>query len=1117
MLDSPQIDILDAINRRLYETRQIKMKLLFLTILLAATATTARADAVKIQVNGPDGKPIAGARVRVQESSGSWMERKFEAPRELTSDANGAVNWESKFSLAPDPDQNRKDYGTQALARVDAPGVAAIGGAALRAGDNVITLSRATTLEGTVSDENQQPLAGARLQVTQLSSPLRDDNAADAPYASLRGALALETVSDAQGRWRLDNMPVGATASLEITALGFRKLKFSTPVAPGALPIFLRRGATVKGRILRPDGSGAANVQFLAGDAWDQPRTDAEGHFEVDGIKPGQVTLQIPMDAARLPFVLPGKPVQGLQAGEVRDVGDWKAGTGVRVRGRVVDGAGKPIAGAQVMVWGAGDGSGQADGKGAFDFVAEKGASMSTIYAEGYIAKQLSDVPDATNGVIDLGEITLKRGQKITGVLKNQAGAPVPYVALRATRNGNEMASARADANGKFSFDGLETGPYKIQSYNGKIVAGERFTLPAPDDKPLNVVIESKTPVGNSSVPLQVRVLDENGVGIAGAQVALRLQMGERSYSQYSAISDAQGALHGNILGTGDNLEITEIFRPGYSVGAGVLKLENGVWLGEIRVQARGQFLRGRVVDAAGGPLAGIAVGLNSGFDLPVATNENGEFALPDAPQVGATITASDGARLATFAVEKIGQKIEIQLPDAVLVDTVTLAEQILPRARFGYNLLDKWDVLGSARIESLALAVLDDGEGEGSGLLAWNQFLLKMARRDPARFVAREAALRERNPANNVEEFNDSARLARAAAGTRAQKVGVEEWLEAERKIKREISAENVTALLMRAEIAARLGDETGAQTWLDYAAQIGDYVPDRSNNSWEWGAAAARVGPEAASKLVENWTPVAQMQLLQSALAASVEIGDVAATESNWQRLQQLAVAAENAPPNEAPRVEGFVIKASDLLGRSRGKYPQLLSRTDPQAAFELAKDLSPDDVERMETMPIIGRNAARLGQFEVARAALLATFESSFGNTNYVANAAQTAATFDEKLADELFARVYAKSLPQRDWAGDYWTLSDYAAARADKWPGETRLLLEREWPARLANASKPRDADDRNYDGADQATIQLVGAMALVAPMRAIELAQQLPERKQLRAKAFASLLSALLKN
>ncbi len=43
----------------------------------------ARADTVRLQIVGPDKKPVANAQIRVVESSGDWRNRKVEAPREL--------------------------------------------------------------------------------------------------------------------------------------------------------------------------------------------------------------------------------------------------------------------------------------------------------------------------------------------------------------------------------------------------------------------------------------------------------------------------------------------------------------------------------------------------------------------------------------------------------------------------------------------------------------------------------------------------------------------------------------------------------------------------------------------------------------------------------------------------------------------------------------------------------------------------------------------------------------------------------------------------------------------------------------------------------------------------
>ena len=1082
------------------------MKFLFFVSLLA-TAGVARADAVRLQIQGPDGKPVAGAQVRVQEVSGRWFDRKAQAPRDLKSDENGALSLETKLSLAAP----KEKFGPQnfAMARVVAPGFA-VGAATLKEGDNVIALVPSVALSGVVLDENQQPVAGAILRLTALR--FLDDETKKS--VALSDDLALETTSDAEGKWRFEALPPGAVASFEARDARYQSQSFDLATSQSAPPIFVRRGVTIRGRILAPDGKGAPDVQFYVGDAQNQPRTDAQGRFEVSGLKPGSVPLQIIGGSGRnLPFFLPFKPIEGLRAGETRDIGDWQALPGVRVKGRVVDAAQKPIEGASVRVWGRGDGEGTTDKTGAFDFPAQPDASVSTISAPGFVQKQRNNVPEAVKGVIDLDITTLQRGQKITGTVKNQAGAPVANVRLMATHNNiNEWASS--DAKGEFVFDGLEIGTYKIKSQGEKLVSSAQFSVAATGNQPIALVIEGNTPADAPDAPtstqVEARVTDENGQPVAGAQVALRLKMAGGSYSDMSAISDMDGVLRGIVGRENGEMAVTEVFRPGFVAGKSDLKLENGVWSGQIALQTRGLFLRGRVVDAAGQPLPNVAVGLSTGYQLPVSTGANGEFALADAPQSGVTLFASDGARFASMEV-KAGQKVEITLPDAPPADNGALIEAVMPRARWEWGLLENWDAFGAARIEALAVGARRDANNSWS----WNQFLQTLARRDPERFVTREAELRAQNTNDNDENFAYYGRLARAAAGDEAQKTEVRNWLESEQKKKRELNTESVATLLRYAEIAARLGDPQQTELWIDYAAQIGDYIPDRGQSAWEWGQTLARLRPDAALRFTQNWPTVVQMQLLQVALGASADLGDEEAVAADWKQIQALAKTAETEPPDTTNRIEGFVIKPSDVLRQTRAKYAQFLSRTDPKAAWEIARQFSPEDLEFAETMPIVGKNAVKLKQFDIARLALRATFDLNMGNTNFAASAAQTALSFDEKFADELLTLLYFKSRPAQGDAEDersYLSMADYAGAIASKRPGQARIFIEREWPRRLASAQKPRE--DNDWEPGDDATRNLIGAMVQISPQRALQMAEQLPQGTA-QTQALASWMQAVM--
>ncbi len=1089
--------------------RAVFMKHSFLLVSLLGHLALCRADAVRLQINGPDGKPVAGAKVRVVESSGGWFDRSSDAPRDLESDAKGALTLDSKRSLAAPADP----FGLRNLltARVMAPGLA-LGGAPLKAGDNIISLKKATFVEGVVLDEQQKPVAGARLRLASLRAMNKGAKPAFVPFD---GELAPEIRSDENGKWRFDFVPEGTTATVEIADARFRRQKFDFDAGQIAPPLFVRRGVTIKGRMLKPDGTPATKVSFYAGDHENQPQTASDGRFEVSGLKPGYITLQIVGSESKLPFIVPRKPLQGLKAGEVRDIGDWKTQKGERVKGRVEDGAGKPIPNAHVWVWGPADGSGQSDKNGNFDFLAEPGAAIYSASAPGFGQKSEHNVPDAKNGVVNLGTIELKRGQKVSGVLRNQNGAPIANAFLRAQQKANRVSEAFTDAKGGFTFDGLEQGTFTVAFSNGKIVSGGTFTVAIGATKPLVVVVEGKSaataPETESETRVEARVVDDQDRPVAGAQVALRLKMTGGSYRDVTGVSKNDGTLSVGFNGSEDGqLVVTEVFRPGFAAGSNDFKLQNGVWRGTLTLLTRGTFLRGRVVDSAGKPVAGAFVGLSTGTELPVPTGENGDFALPDAPQKGVTLLVSDGARFSTFPVVKAGQ-IEVSLPDAPPIeDKIALADEILPNARWEWGLLENWDAFGSKRIEAAVLRERANTRNVWSW--TWERYLQSLARREPGEFLKREAELRAQNPDESRAQFERCAMLARAGAGDATQKASVKKWLDAEQKQKRTLDSGSVTLVLERAEIAARLNPED-ATLWLDYAGQIGDQINNRGENSWDWGRTLARISASAAQDLSQNWPLVAQMQLLHSAMLEDISQNDAKAAKSNWERINALAEDAQNAPPDTSTKVEGFTIKAADILRQAKGTYSQFLSRTDPRAAFDIARELALSGSERAAAMPVIGKNAAKLEQFDIARQALKATFESTLGNTEFGASAAQFALTFDEKFADELFALSYDKSHSDNEGELSWTSVAAYAGARAQKWPGEARILIEREWPKRLANAKKPRENND--WEPGDDAPRNLISAMAHINPRRAIEMTRELPEKGAGRAQALGDVAEVLL--
>ncbi len=1077
------------------------MKSSFLLVSFLGCLAVCHADAVRLQVVGPDGKPVAGAKVHVVETSGDWRNQKTELPLDLQSDEAGRVAFESKNAL-PDPKDKGKAGQSRVfvLAQVKAAGLT-LEQVALKAGDNTVTLHKGKTLSGVLLGEDEKPVAGVRIRLDSIAR--KGDDQSKQMYFPANEAP--QTQSDAQGKWSFDGLPLEGTAGITVADPRFKNESFSFDVALGAPPIFLERGATLKGRLLKPDGTPAGGVKLFAGDFQNQPTTQADGTFEVGGLGDTRVYLQVLSsgnDKDKLPFLVPPKNVEGLKAGETRDLGDWKAEAGTHVKGRVVEeGTKKPIPGASVQLWGRGSGGDGKSGKdGTFDFLAASDAVGLAVRADGFVSQQKQDVPDPKNGAIDLGTITLKHGQKIAGVVKNEAGAP-QSISLYAEGKGDRVYARSNEGDGNFSFDGLQEGNYTVKSDEFKVVSGDKFSIGATATAALAVVVEGKDKAQGPS-KVEGRVLDENNQPVAGAKIKLQIRSGN-SYSSPTVISNTDGTYSLPISMQNATPKVTGVSRPGFILGTSALKNEDGVWRGDITLQKRGSALKGRVVDAQGRPIAHAFVGLSTGFDLPVATDDTGAFTIKDAPTRGVTLLASDGPRLASLGLEKAGDAL-ITLPDAALIeDRAAFADEVLSRSRLGYEWESKWDALGEKRIEA---AFTRAGKDDWS----WRSFLQTLAAREPATLLAREAELRDQTPQGSRGEFDRLVMLARAGSTDETQRSAVKDWLAAQEAEKRDISTGTVSKLLGLAQVAAKLDPKTGAM-WLDYAAQIAAQLPDNGgDNSWDWGALAASISPDAPQSLVEDWSPSAALQLLGRAMGVYAKRGDVAGARKTFALMEQLAQKAAQTP-DKGVKVEGYHQKPKDLLNQGREQLVRTLALSDPGAALEAATPL--EDYQRSQVLIVIAKNAVKLQQPNVARRALNAVFEVNSGNVEFYSQAAGVAQTFDAALADQMFARAFDKAIPKDESYGG-WTpsLAAYAEERAAKWPGQSRILIEREWLTRLEMAKKPTGDD---FDSNGRAMQGLVGAMARVAPRRALEMAEQVTEKQNLRMEARGDVAVALL--
>lgn len=347
------------------------------------------------------------------------------------------------------------------------------------------------------------------------------------------------------------------------------------------------------------------------------------------------------------------------------------AAGGVRLTGFVMDGAGLPVAAAEVsaeLEKGAADralapapppgsdagvsiavdapapgtGSGSAappirvslptglDGRFVVEGL-EPGRYRVRVTGAGLLPAEVRFVPVPS----DATRIVVSRQVGITGSVTDAAGKPVAgvTVGVRGDAIGGELGGT-TDAAGAFSFPELPEGRYQVYAWQGALAARavRASRLGAGPFAPVELRLEPAAIVVG-------RVIDrDEGTGVPAA-IELR-PSGDDQAPRY-ARSAGDGTFR--IEGVPNGTWIADAFSPGY-LSPGGIEIEAGKGVPEIAL-ARGATIEGKIVDAEGKPIAGAAVrGLSSGAN-PVETSSlvdqdklrrfSGRMAAPTAPPIG--------------------------------------------------------------------------------------------------------------------------------------------------------------------------------------------------------------------------------------------------------------------------------------------------------------------------------------------------------------------------------------------------------------------------------------------------------------------------------------------------
>jgi protocatechuate 3,4-dioxygenase beta subunit len=492
------------------------------------------------RVSDPDGKPIRGATLHVNLAmlpGVNWNDG-LNNIYNLSADTDA----EGKYVLAglgAHPSYtvtaSHRDYAPASARAVKVERRAAVEGVDL-------TLFRGGTVKGRVLDEQGEPVAGASVVADlerrgeelpeQSMFGQRDQrsatSAADGTYALPRLEAATYAV-----RARLKDKQPGVQSGVEVAEGG----------SVEGIDITLGRGETISGRIVDADGNPIDNVNL---NVWDesqaQARSDAEGRFELKGLKAGMVQVHLEKQGfgrkdvdiqspkANAEFVLDrmGRILGRVRAKDVQAFPEFNV--------MAIEQAPKgPIRYGPSQ-------SRSSNRDGSFEIEVGAGTFILQASVPGFAVGQSEALTVAAGERREGVTIDLEPGGTIEGVVfLAGSGLPVEGARVQAVEanrkenwwNPGREASALSGQDGSFVLEGVTPGTVEVRAEHPEYAAGS-----AP-----GIAVRSR---GKTQVRIELRaggtvrgLVERGGKPMAGTQVYLQYRSG--AGPQKSAVTAADG------------------------------------------------------------------------------------------------------------------------------------------------------------------------------------------------------------------------------------------------------------------------------------------------------------------------------------------------------------------------------------------------------------------------------------------------------------------------------------------------------------------------------------------------------------------------------------------------
>ncbi|MDZ4858930.1 MAG: carboxypeptidase regulatory-like domain-containing protein [Candidatus Hydrogenedentes bacterium] len=376
--------------------------------------------------------------------------------------------------------------------------------------------------------------------------------------------------------------------------------------------------------------------------------SDGKGFFRFEKLPAGNFTVIAQKDdlaAVGSAYINPREPEDHVVDLQLHPVG--------AIAGRVVNEQQEPIqdvlvalgrgkSGTRDIYGGDSQTKTDADGQFTLNFV-QKGTWTIEAKAEGYAVGEVLDVPHDGTGV----QIVLKHGGMISGtVVAAESSKPQPNIAVRLRGGGRLNAhEVTSGTDGAFAIADLADGAYQLTiEKQAHILAGQAPSIQIEDANSIDN-IQLVVAMGGSVSGIATDA--ETGTPIVG--MAFRPRSPQGGYASAEATTDEDGMYRIEGLPAGQ-YTVRRLWMSGYRHGESREDKQVTVGLGQevtgidFAVPA-GLFLRGRVVDKSGEPLAQVNVESVDAENLEgetMVTDEKGRFIHRGfSPGAKLTITAS--------------------------------------------------------------------------------------------------------------------------------------------------------------------------------------------------------------------------------------------------------------------------------------------------------------------------------------------------------------------------------------------------------------------------------------------------------------------------------------------